>query len=86
MHSILPQLQHIFKYNFSFAAKDYGGKRLKQICSNMDNDPDFYFAYMSQSLEPLRSKNKTTKQDFLNELKALINKYSQSKDSFEMYD
>ena len=64
----------------------YGSKRIKQIDLNMREDLGFYFAYMSLDLEKLESKNKDKKQEFLNELKLLIEKFSQDESGLDLYD
>ena len=64
----------------------YGSNRIKQIDLNMREDLGFYFAYMSLDLEKLESKNKDKKQEFLNELKLLIEKFSQDESGLDLYD
>lgn len=64
----------------------YGCKKIKQIDANMKNDIGFYFAYMSLDLEKLEGKNKDKKQEFLNELKILIDKFSQDDSGLDLYD
>lgn len=64
----------------------YGKRRIKQIHQNMREDLGFYFAYMSLNLEELENKSKNKKQSFLDELKVLIDKYSQDNNSLDIYD
>lgn len=64
----------------------YGARRIKQIHQNMREDLGFYFAYMSLNLEALESKSKSKKQAFLDELKILIEKYSQDNNNLDIYD
>lgn len=64
----------------------YGARRIKQINQNMHEDLGFCFAYMSSDLEKLSKKSRDKKQDFLNELKALIEKYSQDDSGFDLYE
>lgn len=64
----------------------YGGKKIKQISQNMHKDLGFCFAYMSLDLEKLEEKGKDQKQDFLNELKELIEKYSQDDSTLDIYE
>lgn len=64
----------------------YGGKKIKQISQNMQEDLGFYFAYMSLDLEKLEEKGKDQKQKFLNELKELIEKYSQDDLGLDIYE
>jgi len=56
--------------------KNYGTKRIKQIANNMKEDLSFCFAYMSADIVELEKKDKTKKQQFLDELRSLIDKYS----------
>lgn len=64
----------------------YGSKRIKQINLNMQEDIGFYFAYMSLDLQKLEGKSKDKKQEFLNELKALIDKFSQDDNGLDLYE
>ncbi|MCC8051548.1 MAG: hypothetical protein LIP10_12995 [Clostridiales bacterium] len=65
---------------------DYGAKRLKQMCDNMNTDLSFCFAFMSEDLKSLSSKSKDTKQEFLNELRELIKKYAEVNDILDLYE
>lgn len=68
-------------------SKNYGSKRIKQISNNMKEDLGFSFAYMSINLEELEKKEKDTKKRFLEELKELIDKYSQQEDTgIDLYE
>lgn len=64
----------------------YGSKRIKQIDMNMREDLGFYFAYMSLDLLKLENKSKDQKQEFLNELRILIDKFSQEDNKLDLYD
>lgn len=66
--------------------KEYGSKRIKQICSNLGEDLGFCFAYMSLNLVELEQKDKEKKKEFLNELKALIDKYSKEDSGIDLYE
>lgn len=66
--------------------KNYGSKKIKQISNNMDEDLGFCFAYMSVDIVELEKKDKAKKQQFLNELKALIEKYSQDDTGLDIYE
>lgn len=66
--------------------KEYGSKRIKQICSNLGEDLGFYFAYMSLNLVELEQKDKEKKTAFLNELKSLIDKYSKEESGIDLYE
>ena len=66
--------------------KDYGSKRIKQICSNLSEDIGFCFDYMSLNLVALEQKDKEKKKEFLNELKALIDKYSNDNSGIDLYE
>lgn len=68
-------------------SKNYGSKRIKQISNNMKEDLGFSFAYMSINLEELEKKERNTKKRFLEELKTLIDKYSQQEDTgIDLYE
>lgn len=64
----------------------YGLKHIQQINSNLETDLGFSFAYMSINLESLSSKSKETKQEFLKELRVLIDKYSQDETGLDIYE
>lgn len=66
--------------------KEYGSKRIKQICSNLGEDLGFCFAYMSLNLVELEQKDKEKKKEFLNELKSLIDKYSKEDSGIDLYE
>jgi len=66
--------------------KGYGAKCIKQINQNMHEDLGFCFAFMSMDITDLSKQDKEKKQAFLNELKAMINRYSQNDTSIETYD
>ncbi len=66
--------------------KNYGAKRVKQIVNNMSEDLGFYFAYMSVDIVELEKRDKTKKQAFLDELKTLIEKYSQEDTGIDIYE
>lgn len=63
-----------------------GSKRIKQIASNLNEDLGFYFAYMSLDIVELEKKDKDKKIQFLNELKALVEKYSQEDTGIDLYE
>lgn len=67
-------------------SKSYGAKRIKQIASNMDEDLGFCFAYMSVDIVELEKKDKDKKKQFLEELKALVEKYSQENTGIDLYE
>lgn len=66
--------------------KNYGAKRIKQISKNMHEDLGFSFAYMSVDIVELEKKDKEKKQQFLDELKLLVEKYSQDDTGIDMYE
>lgn len=66
--------------------KEYGSKRIKQICNNMSEDIGFFFAFMSVDIAELEKKDKEKKKEFLNELKALIDKYSVEDSGIDIYE
>lgn len=65
--------------------KNYGTKRIKQISNNLDEDLGFCFAYMSMNIVELEKKDKEKKQQFLDELKSLVKKYSQEDSGIDIY-
>lgn len=67
-------------------SKSYGAKRIKQIASNMDEDLGFCFAYMSIDIVELEKKDKEKKKQFLDELRLLVDKYSQEDTGIDLYD
>lgn len=71
---------------FTTLTKNYGSKRIKQISNNMEQDLGFCFAYMSVDIVELEKKDKAKKQQFLDELKALIEKYSQDDTEIDIYE
>lgn len=66
--------------------KEYGSKRIKQICNNLGEDLGFCFAYMSLNLVELEQKDKEKKKEFLNDLKSLIDKYSAPESGIDIYE
>lgn len=66
--------------------KSYGAKRIKQLSSNLDEDLGFCFAYVSTDIVELEKKDKEKKQAFLDELKSLIEKYSQADTEIDIYE
>jgi len=66
--------------------KEYGSKRIKQICSNLAEDLGFCFAYMSVDIVELEKKDKEKKQQFLDELKALVEKFSKDDSGIDLYE
>ena len=67
-------------------AKKSGTKRIQQIANNMDGDLGFYFSYISQDIQELQKNPTNRKQEFLNDLRLLIKKYSQNESTFNIYD
>lgn len=67
-------------------SKSYGAKKIKQIAGNMNEDLGFCFAYMSIDIVELEKKDKDKKKQFLEELKALVEKYSQEDTSIDLYE
>lgn len=65
---------------------NYGSGRVKQIQNNLESDLGFAFAFMSYDLEKLCAQSKPVKQNFLNELKELVHKYSDTKLGLERYE
>lgn len=65
---------------------DYGLKHIQQIESNLKSDLGFTFAYMSIDLEKLIIKSKQSKQNFLYELRELVEKYSQDETGLDLYE
>lgn len=67
--------------------KGYGSKRIKQISKNMNEDMGFFFAFMSLDIVELENKDKKIKQQFLSEVKELIEKYStEDKPEIDLYE
>lgn len=66
--------------------KNYGAKRIKQIANNMHEDLGFSFAYMSIDIVELEKKDKEKKKQFLEDLKDLVEKYSQEDTGIDLYD
>lgn len=66
--------------------ENYGLKHIQQIESNLKADLGFSFAYMSIDLEKLIVKSKQSKQNFLYELRELIEKYSQDETGLDLYE
>ena len=66
--------------------KQYGSKKIKQISGNFDTDPGFFFAYMSTDITELEKQDKEKKNNFLKELKELVDKYSQDDNGIEIYE
>lgn len=66
--------------------KAYGAKRIKQISNNLEEDLGFCFAYMSIDIVELEKKDKEKKQQFLDELKSLVEKYSQEDTGIDIYE
>lgn len=66
--------------------KEYGSKRIKQLCNNLGEDLGFCFAYMSLNLVELEQKDKEKKTEFLNDLKSLIDKYSAPESGIDIYE
>ena len=64
----------------------YGPKRIQQIKANLESDLGFTFAFMSLNIEELAPKSKAVKEEFLKELKTLIEKYSQADVGLDIYD
>ncbi|WP_027398369.1 hypothetical protein [Anaerovorax odorimutans] len=58
----------------SIINKDIGLKKLQQINDNLHVDLAFYFAYISQDLTELEKQSVEVKQQFLKDLKELIEK------------
>lgn len=65
---------------------DTTGNGIRKIRSNFTNDPGFYYAIMSTDYSDLRDKSKDLKQEFLNEMRQLIQKYSKKEDNIELYE
>ena len=63
----------------------YGASGVSMIAENFQKDLGFAFGYSKMNLAPLADKSKETKQEFLNEVKELIKKYSK-KDEPEQID
>lgn len=66
--------------------KNYGSKGIKQISNNLSEDLGFFFAYMSIDIVKLEKKDKEKKKQFLNELRSLVEKYSQEDSGIDIYD
>lgn len=67
-------------------AKRFGVNRIQQVADNMDEDLGFYFSYISQDIQELQKNSIERKQEFLNDLRLLIKKYSQNESTFNIYD
>lgn len=65
---------------------NYGTGKIKQIQANLESDLGFSFAFMSLDLEKIILQNKERKQEFLNDLKQLIDKYSESNLGLDRYE
>lgn len=68
------------------ATDEYGSKRIKQLYYNLSQDLGFCFAYMTLNLVDIGKKDKEKKKEFLNELKALIDKYSKEDSGIDLYE
>ena len=68
------------------ATDEYGSKRIKQLYYNLSQDLGFCFAYMTLNLVDIGKKDKEKKKKFLNELKALIDKYSKEDSGIDLYE
>lgn len=68
------------------ATEEYGSKRIKQLYYNLSQDLGFCFAYMTLNLVDVGKKDKEKKKEFLNELKALIDKYSKEDTGIDLYE
>ena len=66
--------------------KDYGTKKVNQIERNMYYDLPFSFAFMSIDLTSLKEQPKESKQDFLDDVKKLVDKYSKAKQTMDLYE
>lgn len=66
--------------------KEYGAKRIKQISDNINEDLSFSFAYMSIDIVELEKKDKKIKQQFLDEVRALAEKYSKEDTGIDLYE
>ena len=68
---------------------EYTNKKLKIIAENLkNNDTTFAFAYMALSLQGLNDLQTSLKKNFLEEIKVLIDKYSnltETVDNMEKY-
>lgn len=67
-------------------SKSFGSKRIKQIANNMNEDLGFCFAYMAVDIVELEKKDKDKKKQFLDELRALVKKYSQEDIGIDLYE
>lgn len=67
-------------------SKDQGRAGIKQIADNFDSSIGFYYAFIRNDLTPLKDKTKAQKQNFLNEVKELIKKYSEESLELETFD
>lgn len=54
----------------------YGKSKTKNIAQNLQADLGFSFSYMAMDISQLKKKSKDRKQAFINDLRALIQKYS----------
>lgn len=68
------------------ATDEYGSKRIKQLYYNLSQDLGFCFAYMTLNLVDIGKKDKEKKKEFLNELKSLIDKFSQEDSGIDLYE
>lgn len=66
--------------------KEYGSKRIKQICNNLSEDLGFCFAYMAIDIVELEKKDKEVKKNFLKDLRALVEKYSSENTGIDIYE
>ena len=66
--------------------KEYGSKRIKQICNNLSEDLGFCFAYMAIDIVELEKQDKEVKKNFLKDLRALVEKYSAENTGIDIYE
>ena len=71
----------------SMQSKDGGRNAMRKVSDNLKSDQSFYYAFLRTDLTPLRDITKSRKQEFLNEVNQLVERYAKEEDSgIELYD
>lgn len=64
---------------------DRGVPGLTKLSENLRNDLGFAYAYLNTDLSPLKDKTREQKQQFLNEVRELVKKYSEQDPDVELF-
>ena len=59
---------------------------LSKLSHNLINDPGFAYAYLNTDLSPLKDLPREQKQQFLNDVRDLVKKYSEQEPEVELFD